>query len=206
DTRREPRVIPDYPLEPGTAEMRALTERVLELLVTEAERLDESPAAGDPPDDALLAEVSRPPPEGPCPAGPLLDVVTRAAEHSYQTAGPSYLACSPGGGLFTSALAALLAGGLNRYTGKVATAPALVAMEESVLRWLCELFGLPAESQGLLTTGGSMSNLIAVATARTLHAEGRVDRATLYVGEHGHGSLAKAARTAGLAREHVRVV
>ena len=76
----------DYPLEPVAAEMRALTERVLELLLTEIERLDESPAAGDAPDDDLLADVSRPPPEAPQPAGPLLDIVSRAAARSYQTA------------------------------------------------------------------------------------------------------------------------
>lgn len=197
---------PEYPLEPDADAMRALTARVLDLLVTEIEGLDRSPAAGLPPDAELLAEVSHPPPHAPRPAGPLLDLVSRAAERSYQTAGPSYLAYIPGGGLFTSALASLLAAGLNRYTGKVTTAPALVAMEESVLRWMCDLFAFPADSQALLTTGGSMSNLVAVATARTLRAEGRVDRATLYVGEHAHGSLAKAARTAGLARGHVRIV
>ena len=67
--------------------------------------------------------------------------MVRASEQSYQTAGPSYLAYIPGGGIFTSALAGFLANGLNRYTGKNSTAPALVAMEESVLRWMCDLFG-----------------------------------------------------------------
>ena len=195
-----------YPLEPSAEQMRALTGRVLDLLVGEIEGLDASPAAGDPPGAALLADASRPPPPGAGPAGPVLELVMRAAAASYQTAGPSYLAYIPGGGLFTSALAGFLGAGLNRYTGKVTTAPALVAMEESVLRWMCDLFGFPADSQALLTTGGSMSNLVAVTTARTLHAEGRVDRATLYVGEHAHGSLAKAARTAGITREHVRIV
>jgi aromatic-L-amino-acid decarboxylase len=136
----------------------------------------------------------------------LLDLVRRAAEQSYQTAGPSYLAYIPGGGIFTSALAGFLATGLNRYTGKVTTAPALVAMEESVLRWMCDLFGFPADAQALLTTGGSMANLIALTTARTLHAEGQVDRATVYVDEHTHGSIAKAALTGGISRDHVRIV
>lgn len=199
-------MIPDHPLEPDAREMRALTGRVLELLVAEIEGLDASPASGDPPDADLLAEVSRPPPEAPGAAGPLLGLVSRATDRSYQTAGPSYLAYIPGGGLFTSALAAFLGAGLNRYTGKVTTAPALVAMEESVLRWMCDLFGFPADSQALLTTGGSISNLVALTVARTRRAEGQVDRATLYIGEHAHGSLRKAARTAGLAREHVRVV
>ncbi len=38
----------------------------------------------------------------------LLDLICRAAEQSYQTAAPSYLAYIPGGGIFTSALAGFL--------------------------------------------------------------------------------------------------
>lgn len=197
---------PLYPLEPSPREMRALTRRVLDMLVDAVEGLDESPASQNAPSPALLAEVSKPPPAEPRDLDGLLDLVGRAAEQSYQTAGPSYLAYIPGGGIFTSALAGFLAAGLNRYTGKAATAPALVAMEESVLRWMCDLFGFSHDAQALLTTGGSMANLIALTAARTAHAEGHVERATVYVGEHVHGSITKAARIAGIAREHVRPV
>jgi aromatic-L-amino-acid decarboxylase len=196
----------ENPLEPTADEMRSIAQGVLDLLVDNIKGLDLSPASLNSPSPALLAEVSQPPPEASGDIGVLLDRVCRAAEQSYQTAGPGYLAYIPGGGIFTSALAGFLAEGLNRYTGKVTTAPALVAMEESVLRWMCDLFDFPIDAQALLTSGGSMANLIAVTTARTLHAEGQVDRATVYVGEHAHGSIAKAARIAGISREHVRTV
>ena len=199
--------IPVYPLEPGAEEMRALTDRVLELLVAFVGGLEKRPASANHLAPELLAEVLRPPPETPREEiGALLARTRRAALVSYETAGPSYLAYIPGGGVFTAALAEFLAAGLNRYTGRATPAPALVALEQSVLRWLCDLFGFPAGAQGLLTTGGSLSNLVALAAARARHAERRSDRATVYVGEHAHGSLLKAARTAGLAREHVRVV
>lgn len=186
--------------------MRSATQRVLELLIETVEGIERSPASGSVWSAACLDEVSRSPADEPGELAELLAIVRRAADQSYQSAGPGYLAYIPGGGIFTSALAEFLASGLNRYTGKVKTAPALVAMEESVLRWLCDLFEFPVGSQALLTTGGSMANLIAVTTARTLHADGQVDRATVYVGEHAHGSVAKAARTAGISRDHVRVV
>lgn len=186
--------------------MRALTNRVLDLLVETIEELDRSPASLNRPSPELLAAVSEPPPEIPGSLEALLDLTRRAVQQSYQTAGPGYLAYIPGGGIFTSAVAGFLALGLNRYTGKTAPAPALVALEESVLRWMCDLMGFSEEAQGLLTTGGSLANLIAVVTARTEHAEGQVDRATVYVGEHVHNSITKAARTAGIARGHVRVV
>lgn len=195
-----------YPLEPSPDELRDAMGRVLDLLVGFAEGLDHAPASGTPASPALLAAVSEPPPEEPRELGTLLDLAQRAAAASVETAGPSYLAYIPGGGVLSAAVAEFLSQGLNRYTGKAALAPALVAMEQSVLRWMCNLFDFPAAAQGLLTTGGSLANLIALAAARTLHAEGRVDRATVYVGEHAHGSLAKAARTVGFARNHVRTV
>lgn len=198
--------LPERSLEPTSEEMRALAGRALELLVETIEGLDRRPASENTPSPELLAEVSRPPPETPREFSVLLDRTRRAAEASYETAGPSYLAYIPGGGLFTAALAEFLAAGLNRYTGRSTPAPAFVALEESVLRWMCDLFGLPRGSQGLLTTGGSISNLIALAAARTRHAEGRADRATVYVGEHAHASLAKAARTVGISRDHVRTI
>lgn len=194
------------PLEPTDDEMRVLTQQVLEHLVQAVASLDTDPASQNHLSEALLAEVSASPPEDPGQLPELLGRIARAAEQSYQTAGPSYLAYIPGGGIFTSALAGFLAAGLNRYTGKSATAPALVALEASVLRWLCDLFDFPAESQALLTTGGSMANLIALTCARTVHAPGRVDQATVYVGEHAHGSIIKAARVAGITREHVRTI
>jgi aromatic-L-amino-acid decarboxylase len=196
----------DYPLEPASEEMRTLAARVLDLLVEAAEGLERAPASMNNPSPALLAEVSAPPPESPRDADTLLDLARRAAAAAYETAGPSYLAYIPGGGIFSSALATFLAAGLNRYTGKVTPAPALVALEASVLRWMCDLFGFPATAQGLLMTGGSLANLTALAAARARHAEGRTDRAVVYVGEHAHGSIAKSARTIGIAREHVRMV
>ncbi|HET7275087.1 MAG TPA: aminotransferase class I/II-fold pyridoxal phosphate-dependent enzyme [Longimicrobiaceae bacterium] len=199
--------IPDKPLEPDAAEIRAMTARVVELLIEKFEKLDDAPASENTLSADLLAEVSRPPPDQPQEdLGSLLARTQRAAAASYETAGPSYLAYIPGGGIFTATLAEFLASGFNRYTGRATPAPGFVALEQSVLRWMCDIFRFPAGSQGLLTTGGSVSNLIALATARTHHAEGRSDLATVYVGEHAHGSLAKAARTIGIARDHIRTV
>ena len=195
-----------YPLEPTAEETRAMMGHALDLLAHTIEGLDHAPASQNTPSPTLLAAVSQPPPETPRELGTLLDLTHRAAAASYETAGPSYLAYIPGGGIVSAAVAEFLAAGINRYTGRAVPAPGFVAMEQSVLRWMCDLFAFPDSAQGLLTTGGSMSNLIALAAARTAHAEGKVDRATVYVGEHAHGSLAKAARTVGISRDHVRSV
>lgn len=178
----------------------------LELLIDFVGGLEEAPSQGRPPNEALMASLSAPPPEGPGAFESLLARFRAAADASYETAAGSYLAYIPGGGIFTAALAEFLAAVMNRYTGKATFAAPLVAMETSVLRWMCDLFEFPEGAQGVLTTGGSMSNLIALTAARTRLAEGQVDRATVYVGEHAHASLAKAARIAGVQRAHIRRV
>jgi aromatic-L-amino-acid/L-tryptophan decarboxylase len=203
------------PLDLAPADIEALVARAGRMLAEATAALPDRPASQaalpppasqNTPSAELLEEVGVPPPEAGLPLEDLLETIRRAAAASYETAGPSYLAYIPGGGIFSAALGDFLAAGLNRYTGRAGPAPACVALEESVLRWMCNLFGMPAGSQGLLTTGGSLSNLIAVVAARTRHAEGAVDRATVYVGEHAHGSMAKSARTAGIAPAHVRTV
>jgi glutamate/tyrosine decarboxylase-like PLP-dependent enzyme len=80
-----------------------------------------------------------------------------------------------------------------------------VLVEEQVLAWLRELFELPREGDGILTSGGSVANLLALAAARHAHApEARgaglagSRRLTLYGSVETHSSIAKAADLLGL--------
>lgn len=116
------------------------------------------------------------------------------------------LAFIPGSGLFSAALGELIASVANRYTGLAGLTPAAVALEQGVLSWLTELFGLPSRAQGLLLSGGSNANLTALVTAREKLAPDGVDAACVYVGRHAHASVRKAARIAGIRPGHVRVV
>lgn len=156
--------------------------------------------------EPLLAELSAPPTgEGAELAG-LLATIERAAGKGFDTANPGFTGYIPGGGLYVAALADLIACCVNRYTGIAEPAPALVQMEASVLRWLCDLFRLPGTSQGVLTPGGSMANLSAIVTARTERLGERFHDGTMYVSEEAHHSLLKSARFAGLPQDAVRVV
>lgn len=44
--------------------------------------------------------------------------------------------------------------------------PALVQIEWTALRWIVALFGLPADAQGVFTSGGAHANFTALVTAR----------------------------------------
>jgi aromatic-L-amino-acid/L-tryptophan decarboxylase len=195
-----------WELEPDTERMRALHDAVGGRIADWIAALPHRPADATPDAADLNRLVSAPPPEEGRPLDELLDVVVAAAEATYESAGPGYLAYVPGGGVYTAAVGEWLSQALNRYTGVAGAAPAAVALEQSVLRWMCDLFDYPHEAQGLLLSGGSMANLTALATARVARSPDSADRAVIYVGEHAHASILKAARTVGFAAANVRVV
>ncbi|ANN19227.1 amino acid decarboxylase [Amycolatopsis orientalis] len=183
------------PLEPSDAELRELGTTALEFVASFVAGLPGKPAH-DP--GAFAADLSIT--DNARPVGELLDTVRAAAALGVETAGPRYLGYIPAGGLITSAIAGLLTSALNRFGTVADMAPGLVAIEESVLRWLCREFGLPPGSGGVLTTGASLATLTAVVAAR------RTPDGTLYVSEHTHVCVAKAAAIAGLPPESVRIV
>jgi aromatic-L-amino-acid decarboxylase len=194
------------PLDPAPDDMRAMGEAAVEYLVGFIGGLDGAPATAT--DGAIqLAERLRGAPgdEG----SSFEDVfagVRDAVAHTFEYAGPGYLAYIPGGGLYTAALADFIAQGVNRYVGLWMPSPAVVQLEENVTRWLCDLYGMGEGSQGILTSGGSTANLSAVVAAR--HAKLGDDFAdgTYYVSEQAHASVTKAATIAGFSRKHVRIV
>ena len=64
-----------------------------------------------------------------------------AATFGWDKAQGGDLAYIPSGGLFTGAIAAWLASAVHAFTAAAFEAPALVALEESVLRWLAGILG-----------------------------------------------------------------
>jgi aromatic-L-amino-acid decarboxylase len=85
-------------------------------------------------------------------------------------------------------------------------APGLVQIEANVGRWLCEMVGYPASALGLLTTGGSMANFIALVTARRERLPENFLSGVLYVSDQAHHSVQKAALLAGFPPPRVRAI
>ncbi|WP_394823163.1 pyridoxal phosphate-dependent decarboxylase family protein [Pendulispora albinea] len=196
-----------YALEPSRADMVAMGEAALDFINRFIEGLPHAPAGGSAHDlERVVKEVLAPPAEGGARFETLLATFGRAAAPGLETAGPGYLAYIPGGGLPVAALAEWLANSVNRYTGFAATAPALVAMEHGVVRWLCREFGLPEGAGGLVTTGGSMATLTAVVAARHQRLGEVIERGTIYVSPYTHHCCAKAGAIAGIPASRVRKV
>lgn len=180
--------------------VESLPQRPATGTVAEAGGLD--PEAGR----ALVRDLLAPPPEQPGRLDELLDRLDRAAAYAFETAGPGYFAYIPGGGLFAAAAADFYARITNRFTGLAHPAPGLVAIEDSVLRWLGAVCGLPPGCGGLLVSGGSIANFSALVAARHAGLGEDLASGTLYVTAQAHQSVAKAARLAGLPAAAVRVV
>lgn len=195
-----------YPLEPDRAGMQRIGAAVLGRAVDFVDGLPGRPASPAGPDESLVRRMLQPPPEQPGELDELLDRIEEAASQAVETAGGDYFGYIPGGGVFTSGVAEGYARTLNRFPTLAAFAPALAALEQSVVRWLCSVCGLPEGSGGLLTSGGSTANLSAVVAARHAGLGEDLSGGTLYVSPHAHHSVLKAARLAGLPGAALRVV
>ncbi|MCS6991453.1 MAG: aminotransferase class V-fold PLP-dependent enzyme [Chitinophagales bacterium] len=123
-------------------------------------------------------------------------------------ASAGHLGYIPGGGLYYSALGDYLADVFNRYAGVHFTGPGAAALEQHLVRWMADLFGYPGEAAGTLTSGGSVSNLMAVMVARDAAGlkSRDVDRAVIYMTHQAHHSIDKALRLAGLREAIIRRV
>jgi len=117
--------------------------------------------------------------------------------------------------VFSEALCAAM----NQNTASWRHSPAGTAIEKRVIRWLCELFGLPATSFGTLTDGGSLANITGLKLAVN-NALGRdlshvdlldgpgpeIARLTFYVSGQAHYSFDKAVDLLGLGRGQLRKI
>ncbi|MDL4816412.1 pyridoxal phosphate-dependent decarboxylase family protein [Actinomadura opuntiae] len=194
------------PLEPDRQAVEAMGRAVLDRIAAFTRTIADAPASRYDGVETVVEDMLRPPPEEPGELHALLDAFEAAARQGVDTASPGYLAYFPAGGLVSSAMAELLAQVYNRFTGVAELAPALVAMEHGVLRWLCDRFALPPGSVGITTTGGSMATLTALVAARHDRLGDAIATGTLYVTEHTHFCVERAARIAGIPDDHVRIV
>lgn len=203
-TSAAPRV---HPLEPPHELLRSWFHGAVDLALAHVASLPEQPAHGPPPSAAELAAAGAPIGEdGADPLALLRTVIDEWVPKSFTTAGPGYLAYIPGGGLPTAPLADLVAGLTNRFVGIAAAAPLLVRLEVAVLRWLADEFRFPASARAVLTSGGSVANLIALAAARDKTVGEEVSRGVVYVSDQVHHSNTKAAHVVGFRRAHVRLL
>lgn len=129
-------------------------------------------------------------------------------EDGINPASGGHMGYIPGGGLYPSALGDFLTAISNKYAGIFFPAPGAVRLENMLLRWMAELMGFPTSATGNLTSGGSISNLIAVVTAREAIGVKAIEfhKLVVYLSDQTHHSLQKALRIAGLGEAQLRYI
>jgi aromatic-L-amino-acid/L-tryptophan decarboxylase len=113
------------------------------------------------------------------------------------------------------AYADLIASALNSNITCWRSGPAGTEIERMVVRWLGALIGYDRDAKGLLTSGGSMANMIALLVAHRRKSGVNTSRLglwnsgppmTIYASEEVHLSIAKGADILGFGRDHVRTI
>ena len=144
------------------------------------------------------------------PVDSLLDILkTEVDAVGINAASGRHMGYIPGGGLFASSVADMLAAVTNRYAGIAFSGAGAVKIEDQVIKWLLSVVNYPTdEAYGNLTSGGSTANLIAVKAARDDHDinSNNVKKAVIYFTQQTHHCLHKALHTTGLHESVLRYV
>ena len=122
------------------------------------------------------------------------------AETGINAASGKHLGYIPGGGVFTAALADFIAAVTNPYASVHYASPGAATIENEVVNWLKSVFSFPKSSTGCLSSGGSISTLIAFTAARDKHKVKNefIRKSVVYLSEQVHHSTQKALRIIGL--------
>lgn len=190
---------------------RALGHRVIDLLAQHLERCErgEGPVL---PAVELAREIELHARDlGAHPAGieTLPALLEQVLAHSNHLHHPGYVGHQVAVVHPAAALCELTAALLNNGMAVVEMGPAATAIERALVRWLANALALPATSDGLLTSGGSLGNLTALLAARQLRAGWDVWNEGAHAGpplcvlvsEQAHYSIARAAQILGWGRE-----
>lgn len=188
-----------------TTTLRRDSAHTVEWILRHLETLAEQPIGRTATRAHMEALLSEPPPEDGRPfADVLADFQDKVAAYALRTNHPRFLAFIPGPPTVASVLGDWLCAGTNFFDGVWFEAAGPAQVELVVLDWFKQFLGYPSEARGLITSGGSEANLTALVVARQPLAFADRSRAVLYVGDHRHWSVDRAARIIGLEPRQIR--
>jgi glutamate/tyrosine decarboxylase-like PLP-dependent enzyme len=207
---------PDIPTQAGLdpedwAATRALGHRMLD------DMIDWLAASRDRPVWQYMPQSSRAelrqalPRSGQAMAAIYADFQRLILPYSSANEHPRMMGWVNGGGSAAGFLAELLTGIFNVNCG--GRDHAAIEVERLVIGWAAEMVGMPATTTGVLLTGSSMANMVAVLVARhaclgpAVRARGVQDsRLTAYASAAAHGCIPRALDMAGIGSDALRLI
>lgn len=194
--------VPPDLLDLGPDELRRVGHWVVDRTVDHLLTLRDRPAITERTWDDLSSVLG-----GPAPRGRgdleeglalLADVALEAQQHGDH---PRYFARVPGPSSDVAILGEWLAVGMQAIASSWGGGSGTATLELVVLDWLRDALGLAPTSEGIILTGGSMSNTTALIVARAETGGG-----VLYLSDQTHSSIKRGALTTGWDPELVRVL
>src|SRR5712671_1799451 len=196
-------------------EHQRLGRAVTNLISEHAARLESAPVVPPATPEDLKRLFDEPIPIAGMPAAEILEQFARDVEpHAMQVPSPHYFGQFNPTPLAIGVWADALCSALNQNAGAWRNGPTSALIETQVLRWLCELIGYGSEAFGVLASGGSEANLIALKCARdssdgTIRSQGMQSARgdlVVYASEQCHFSLQKSVDILGMGRQSLRKI
>lgn len=202
------------PLDPADWDaFRTDGRRALDDMIAHLASLREQPVWRGMPDQARASFRAPLPSTSRDLALVLDDFATGILPYATGNTHPMFMGWVHGAGTPAGMIAEMLAAGLNANCG--GRDHVGLEVERQVTLWAAEMLGFPPEASGILVTGTSMANFLAVLVARNaaLGHHVRMDglgergcRLVAYTSAEAHGCIAQALELAGIGSRRLRRV
>src|SRR5689334_2465520 len=186
---------------------------VTKLISERAASLESLPVAPSATPDELKKLFNEPLPQDGLAAEEILEQFARdVVPHAMQVPSPHYFGQFNPTPLAIGVWADALCSSLNQNAGAWRNGPTSAMIESQSIRWLCELIGYGEDAFGVLASGGSEANLIALKCARDrvepeIMRQGvRAKNLTVYTSEQCHFSVEKSLDILGVGRDSLRKI
>eukprot|EP01083_Nonionella_stella_P222745 794540_1 len=127
---------------------------------------------------------------------------------------PGYMGFVPSGGLAEAAIGDFIASTTNRFPILFQCFPAGSSIEQCLVRWFAQIIGPPFSDEecggGYLTSGGSMSSLMALNVIRDFYMDEdsdlNINQLTLYCSDQTHHSVHQSVKFVGIPLSNIRTI
>ncbi len=190
-----------------------MVDRIADFLAT----IRDQPVAPDTTPAAIRARI-RGSDSVPQHGSAASDILARASElllsGSTLNGHPRFFGYITSSGSPVGALSDLLAAAVNPNGGAWALSPVATEIEKQTIRWVAELIGFPADSGGILVSGGNVANLVCFLAATRAqssmdlrsHGVSSAKRLVVYASAEVHTWLEKMLDVCGLGTDSMRAI
>lgn len=184
------------------------------ILLKNQEELKNQPVLQSNDPVKIKEAINEPLPEATMDASLLLDEfrdhIMPFLNHNKE---PRYGAYITGSGNLIGSVAEMIKGFYNQNGLKWNNSPITAELEQLVIKWTGEFVNLPEFNQGLLTSGGSMSNFLAIHLALAKKVPERekeglfsTQKLTIYCSDQTHSSIERSLVFLGIGRAQLRKI